>query len=51
MALNQQQTALEGVATTRRDAAFGTMRVKGFVIGRYVVLQETEVLNGSAGTT
>jgi len=49
--LNQAQTTLEGVATTQSHSAFGTMRVKGFTIGRYVVLQETEVLDRSAGSS
>lgn len=51
LALNQAGSTLEGVGTTRRDAAFGTMRVRGRVVGQYVILQETEVLTGSANSS
>lgn len=48
--LVQNQTRLQGVATTARNAASGTMRLNGFVIGPYVVLQETELLTSTGSS-
>lgn len=50
LALNQQGSVLEGLATTRSNTAFGTFRLKGAVVGTHVILQETEVIQ-SSGTS
>lgn len=44
LTLNQSGNLVEGLSTTRKDSSFGTMRLKGFVVGSRVILQETQLL-------
>jgi hypothetical protein len=49
--VNQSGTILEGLATTRRNTTFGTMRIKGGVVGNHVIWQETELLQSGGSSS
>jgi hypothetical protein len=50
LSLNQENATIQGVSTVSSASASGKLRVRGFVIGDHVILQETEILEsgGSA---
>lgn len=47
ISLNQDNSNILGVSTISSGTKSGTLRLKGFVIGDYVILQETEVLQSN----
>lgn len=44
ISLNQENSNILGLSTISNGTKLGTLRLKGFVVGEYVILQETEVL-------